>query len=46
MRIAGQATTKELIEDYGDFDVVVLLVVVDYCRTALTCHYLSPETEV
>jgi threonine dehydratase len=47
--ISGQATTaKELIEDYGDFDVIMAPVGGGglLSGTALACHYLSPETEV
>jgi threonine dehydratase len=47
--ISGQATTaKELIEDYGDFDVMMAPVGGGglLSGTALICHYLSPETEV
>jgi threonine dehydratase len=47
--IAGQATAaKELIEDYGNFDVVMAPVGGGglLSGTALICHYLSPKTEV
>jgi threonine dehydratase len=47
--ISGQATTaKELIEDYGNFDVIMAPVGGGglLSGTALACHYLSPETEV
>lgn len=47
--IAGQATAaKEMIEDYGIFDVMMAPVGGGglLSGTALTCHYLSPETEV
>ncbi|MFT7000681.1 MAG: threonine dehydratase [Spirosomataceae bacterium] len=47
--ISGQATTaKELIEDYGNFDIIMAPVGGGglLSGTALACHYLSPETEV
>lgn len=47
--IAGQATAaKEMIEDYGIFDVMMAPVGGGglLSGTALACHYLSPETEV
>ncbi len=47
--IAGQATAaKEMIEDYGNFDVMMTPVGGGglLSGTALACHYLSPKTEV
>lgn len=47
--IAGQATSaKELIEDYGDFDVIMAPVGGGglLSGTALVAHYLNPKTEV
>jgi threonine dehydratase len=47
--IAGQATAaKELIEDYGTFDVVMTPVGGGglLSGTALSVHYLSPSTQV
>lgn len=47
--IAGQATAaKEMIEDYGNFDVMMAPVGGGglLSGTALACHYLSPKTEV
>ncbi len=47
--IAGQATAaKEMIEDFGNFDVMMAPVGGGglLSGTALACHYLSPETEV